>query len=108
MKFEVVVTIPFEKQAKPLLKKYKSLKTDIAAIIKSLSEDPSQGTPIGSSCYKIRLKIVSKGKGKSGGGRIITYVKIISNTVYLVSIYDKSVKENLTDKELQTFINWIR
>ncbi len=50
--------------------------------------------------YKIRLKIKSKGKDKSGGARVITCVKVISEVVYLVSIYDKSEQTDISDKEL--------
>ncbi len=107
-KFSVVVTVPFEKQAKPLLKKYKSLKSELVSITDSLIYKPKQGIAIGNNCYKIRFSIKSKGKGKNGGGRIITYLKINQNTVYLVGIYDKSEKENLSDKELAALIAWIR
>jgi hypothetical protein len=51
--------------------------------------------------HKIRLAITSKGKGKSGGARFITHVQVISTTVYLLSIYDKSEMENISDKEIQ-------
>ena len=66
-----------------------------------LSKNPKQGTPLGKDAYKIRLSITSKGKGKSGGERVITCVKIIAETVYLVSIYDKSTQADITDKELK-------
>ncbi|MDQ6482072.1 type II toxin-antitoxin system RelE/ParE family toxin [Dyadobacter sp. LHD-138] len=42
----------------------------------------------------------SKGKGKRGGARIITCVKVVNKSVYLLSIYDKSERENLDDLEL--------
>jgi hypothetical protein len=51
--------------------------------------------------YKIRLAIASKGKGKSGGARVITYVKITADTIFLTSIYDKSEKNTISDKELE-------
>lgn len=70
-----------------------------------LSKNPKQGTPLGKDAYKIRLSITSKGKGKSGGERVITCVKIIAETVYLVSIYDKSTQADITDKELKDRIN---
>ena len=63
--------------------------------------NPFIGTSLGKNFYKIRLSIRSKGKGKSGGARVITCVKILATTVYLASIYDKSEKENITDKELK-------
>ncbi len=64
-------------------------------------KDPVIGTHLGKDFYKIRLAITSKGKGKSGGARVITCVKIIAETVYLASIFDKSEKENISDKELK-------
>lgn len=90
----------FEKQAKKLSKKYNSLKDDLLVLRNSLEENPVQGTPIGKDCFKIRLAIASKSRGKSGGARVITCVKVVNDTVYLLAIYDKSQKENLADKEL--------
>ncbi|MBS9524977.1 type II toxin-antitoxin system RelE/ParE family toxin [Litoribacter ruber] len=49
----------------------------------------------------MRLAINSKGKGKSGGARIITYLKVSRETVYLASIFDKSQKNSISDKELE-------
>lgn len=97
-----ISSIPlFDKQAKRLAKKYPSLKTELVELLKSLADNPQQGTALGNSFYKIRLAIASKGKGKSGGARVITYVKITADTVFLTSIYDKSQKSTITDKELE-------
>ena len=49
------------------------------------------GVPIGKGCYKVRMAISSKGKGKSGGARVITYVRIVKKVVVLLTMYDKSV-----------------
>ena len=59
------------------------------------------GIALGNDCYKIRMAITSKGKGKSGGARIITYVAVIQSNIFLLSIYDKSEAENISDKELK-------
>jgi hypothetical protein len=72
-----------------------------------LEEDPTKGTSIGNNCQKIRLAIASKGKGKSGGASVITHAIFIENIVYLLSIYDKSEIENLTDKEIFGLIQQI-
>jgi len=101
MSFSIVTIDSFEKELKHLAKKYPSLKKDLAALSESLEIQPMQGTPIGNNCYKIRLAITSKSQGKSGGARIITYVYVSGKIVYLLSIYDKSESENITDKELQ-------
>ncbi len=104
MSFKVLTTSDFKKDSKPLLKKYKSLKTEILDLIASLEEEPTQGKPLGNDCYKIRLAIKSKGKGKSGGARVITCVKVVDGFVYLLTIYSKSEKDNISDKELQELL----
>ena len=76
-------------------------------MVKTLKENPQQGILIGHNCYKIRLSIASKGKGKSGGARVITNFVVTDNTVYLLSIYDKSDKETLTDKELIDLLQFL-
>ncbi|HAH55944.1 MAG TPA: hypothetical protein DCM02_11860 [Flavobacterium sp.] len=96
---------PFERKLKRLAKKYKSLASDLVSVIDELIENPTLGTPIGKDCYKLRIAIASKGKGKSGGARMITYVRIVKQTVFLMDIYDKSEQANITDKELQMLID---
>lgn len=104
-----VKTIPrFEKELKRLAKKYPSLKTEYIALVRSLIEKPEQGTSIGNNCFKIRISIGSKGKGKSGGARVITYIQIAHSEVYLLSIYDKSEQENISDKELASLLLFIQ
>jgi hypothetical protein len=98
MIYNVLATSFFERELKALNKKYRSLKKDLAALIIQLEHQPATGTDLGGNCYKIRLAISSKRKGKSGGARVITYVKVINTTVYLLSIYDKSEMENISDK----------
>ena len=96
-----IKTIPrFDKQLKRLVKKHPSFKADFINFVASLKINPEQGTALGNNCYKIRLAITSKGKGKSGGARVITNLIIHAKTVYLISIYDKSEKTNITDREL--------
>jgi len=65
------------------------------------------GTPIGNDCYKIRIAITSKGKGKNGGARIITNIKITKNKVYLITIYDKAEQADISDKELKELIRFL-
>jgi len=107
MSYKVKTTDVFEKQAKRLVKKYVSLKNELLQLVKELKENPEHGTAIGKSCFKIRIAIASKGKGKSGGARVIANFVVSNSTVYLLSIYDKSEKENLTDKELTELLEAI-
>jgi mRNA-degrading endonuclease RelE of RelBE toxin-antitoxin system len=107
MSFNVLSIAVFEKQTKRLLKKYPSLKDELIQLVQSLQKNPEQGTLIGKSCFKIRIAIASKRKGKRGGARIITNFILSDNTVYLLSIYDKSEKDNLSDKELEDLLKYL-
>src|SRR5690606_14312311 len=103
-----IASIPlFDRQAQRLAKKYPSLKKDLARHIEKLTDQPEQGTSLGNSIYKIRLAIGSKGKGTSGGARVVTYVKVSRNTVYLSSIFDKSEKSTITDSELEQIFKMV-
>ncbi|MFM2388413.1 MAG: hypothetical protein RL660_3170 [Bacteroidota bacterium] len=103
-----VASIPlFDQQAKKLAKKFPSLKSDLAALVEVLITNPKQGKALGNDFYKIRLSIASKGKGKSGGARIISYVKVTQTKVFLTCIYDKSEKSNISDKELKKIFELI-
>ncbi len=114
MKTEVRITRSFRKAVKSLLKKYASLLDELADLEAELLKHPRLGTPLGSDAYKIRLKIKSKGKGKSGGARIISHLEteligIVETKeeliiVNLIAIYDKSETESITDKELKKLI----
>lgn len=101
MSFNIVTTPPFEKELKQLAKKYSSIKNDIADLASQLRKEPKMGTALGNDCYKIRMAITSKGKGKSGGARVITFVQIIETTIFLLSIYDKADAANISDKVLK-------
>jgi len=106
MSYNVLSISPFDKQLKRLSKKYPSLKKEFSELIEALETNPEQGTALGNNCYKVRIAIASKGKGKSGGARVITNIVISENTVYLLSIYDKSEKQNLTDLELKELLKF--
>ena len=115
MKVTVRITKSFKAAAKPLLKKYQSLSKDLSLLEKELINTPRLGTPLGKDLYKIRLNITSKGKGKSGGARVISllettligYAEIVSEkeiTVNLITIYDKGDVDTISDKELKDLI----
>lgn len=107
MSFRIILHGNFEREARNLIKRYRSLALELAELRDALKLDPQQGTPIGNDCYKIRLAIRSKGKGKSGGARVINCVVAVREEVYLLSIYDKSEQGTLTDKRLKELLKQI-
>jgi mRNA-degrading endonuclease RelE of RelBE toxin-antitoxin system len=107
MSYKVIAIPQFKRDFKKLSKKYPSLKNEYTELIETLEQDPTTGTPIGNHCYKIRLAVASKGKGKSGGARVITCVRVVQSSVYLLSIYDKSDQETISDHDLFDLIKFI-
>ena len=105
MNFSVKITENFRKEAKRLAKKYPSLKSDLEVLIRELEVNPEKETALGYNIFKIRMAIASKGKGKSGGARVITLVEISDNTVYLISIYNKGDIDSISVDEILTIIN---
>ncbi|MDR0829906.1 MAG: addiction module toxin RelE [Prevotellaceae bacterium] len=93
MNFEV--TAEFEKSLKRLGKKYPSLKKDYENFLEELEQNPLIGDEIFPNCRKARIAIKSKGKGKSGGGRIIFYIEVTNENIVLLYAYDKSEMENV-------------
>ncbi|MDR6563077.1 MULTISPECIES: type II toxin-antitoxin system RelE/ParE family toxin [unclassified Arcicella] len=104
---KVVILPSFKKAFKPLFKKYKSIDMDFEKLLDSLEENAFQGVSIGKDCHKVRMAITVKGKGKSGGARVITCVKIVNETIYLLTIYDKSEQENIHEKELDQLLTQV-
>jgi len=70
----IIPTRRFERELKRLIKKFPTLKNEFAQLIENLVRNPQTGTYIGNNCYKIRLAMAAKGKGKSGGARIISHL----------------------------------
>lgn len=99
------VTQEFKRQIKPLVKKYRSMLEDYATLLNELRENPRMGVELGGDMHKVRMAITSKGKGKSGGARVITYVldEVESDTVVrLLTIYDKNEIQNVSMSFLKT------
>jgi mRNA-degrading endonuclease RelE of RelBE toxin-antitoxin system len=107
MNYSIEVSDKFEKDLKRLSKKFPSLKKEYAELITSLKTNPFQGTQLGNGCYKIRVAIASKGKGKSGGARVITHVFVAGKVVYLLAMFDKSEQENISEKDILNILNTI-
>ena len=110
MSVEVVVSDNFRKEAKKYLKKFPSLKSELVELSDSLLLNPKQGVKLTETTFKIRIASKSKGKGKSGGFRVITYlVETVEEdeeavVVTLLSIYDKSETNTLKDKDIGLLI----
>ncbi|MDE6576724.1 MAG: addiction module toxin RelE [Muribaculaceae bacterium] len=93
MNYDIIPTPDFERAFKALSKRHRSLKQDLIDFSKSLQENPFQGDELTPGIRKIRMSIKSKGRGKSGGARVITYTLVVNESmgrIYLIDIYDKA------------------
>lgn len=97
----------FLRQAKRLRKKYHSFEKDFYIFLNEMDANPFQGVDLGNGIRKVRMPIASKGKGKSGGARVITYTlnEISDDEINLtfLTIYDKSDIPSVSEE----FIDWL-
>ena len=104
MNYEIVTTEDFDKNVKPLAKKYLSFLDDLEKFKKKLLANPEMGSTLGGNARKVRMTIASKGKGKRGGARVITcnvLINKINTDIYLLAIYDKGEQESISIKEIE-------
>ena len=105
MSYLVKTLLPFERAAKTLIKKYPSLAGELRQLRQTLANEPTTGKSLGRNCYKVRLAIENKGKGRSGGARVITYVAVVQQEVVLLTIFDKNEREDLGPNELKGLLS---
>ena len=114
MNSRIVASEEFMRRAKKLAKKHKSLSKDLVELNELLLREPRHGVLIHPDVYKVRLAIKSKGKGKSGGARVITYVEteiketVNLTVVYLLTIYDKSEVSTASEAYLEQIIDTVK
>ena len=103
-----IFTTPyFERRYKRFKKKFATLDEDYEALVNRLEVNPESGTSLGSGLYKVRMASASKGQGKSGGFRVVTYLR--RNTadgtdIILITIYDKSEETTVAKGELEKLV----
>lgn len=110
MNVTLILGEEFERNFKRLAKKYKSLPNDYLELSKSLKETPFQGVELGKGVRKIRMAIGSKDSGKSGGARVLTLTVLVSDdaNVTLLTIYDKSEIDNVSDKYIKMLVDEVK
>ncbi|MBO5849220.1 MAG: addiction module toxin RelE [Bacteroidales bacterium] len=104
MNYRIILNNSFLKEVKRLAKKYYSFKEDLEALQNELKINPYSGVDLGNGLRKVRMAIKSKGRGKSHGARIITYILLISENeseINLLTIYDKAERENISREEIE-------
>lgn len=107
MSYDVQLTETFQKSIKALKKKYPHAKDDLLHYIKALEEDPSVGDPIpgwNKEIWKVRVASSDVKKGKRGGYRLIYFWKTGEMKIYLLVVYFKGEKAEITKKEIEALL----
>jgi mRNA-degrading endonuclease RelE of RelBE toxin-antitoxin system len=100
----ILETEKFSKSVKKLKKRFRHIEDDCAQFIEHIKFEEDLGIHIGNGVYKARIPNSDKKSGKSGGYRLISYLKFIDNELYLLFIYDKSDFESLSENEIDVLV----
>lgn len=97
-------TDTFNKAVKALKKRFRTIEKDWMDFVNSIKTDEDLGVHLGDGIYKTRIANSDKHSGKSGGYRLISYLKLIDNELYLLYIYDKSDFESIHENKIDQLI----
>ena len=103
MNYTIKTAKSFDKEIKRLRKRYASIADDYENLLNELRNNPHLGTDLGGGLRKIRMAITSKGRGKSGGARVITFSVVVAveeTDINLLFIYDKAERASITMNEI--------
>ena len=95
----------FRASFKRLSKKYRTLKHDLLKAMDEIQDSPSEaGVPLFGTVRKMRMAISAKGRGKSGGARLILSLYQQEGVVFFLFIYDKKEMENVSDEFIKEIL----
>ena len=103
MNLKLIPTLEFKKSVKKLSKRYALIANDLKTLKAELENNPSAGVHLYNNCYKIRLKNSSIPIGKSGGFRVIYFLRQ-EEKIYLLEIYSKSDIESIDESRLKEIL----
>lgn len=107
MQYRIESLATFDREVKRLSKRYPSMAADIKALKAEILANPSLGVSLGKNVRKIRMRIASKGRGKSGGVRVITVTVVAAveeTEIDLLYIYDKADRTSITETEIEALL----
>lgn len=100
----ILETEKFSKSVKKLKKRFRHIEEDCEEFIEHIVYEEDLGTHLGDGVYKARIANSDKKSGKSSGYRLISYLKLIDNELYLLFIYNKGDFENLSENEIDQLV----
>lgn len=90
----IIETSVFEKKAQKLLSG-----AEYDWLILTLADNPKSGDVIRGTGGFRKIRLAREGGGKSGGFRVVYFFHCEGCPIYLIDVYAKSGKSNLTEQE---------
>lgn len=106
LSIQVEASPMFSRNLRDLAKKYRNIRNDIKPVVEQLEQGDLPGDQIpgvGYAVFKLRVRNSDTQKGKSGGYRLIYYVKT-STGIILLTIYAKSEQVDIAAKDIQNIV----
>jgi len=107
---EAVTTVrftpEFKRNLRALAKKYRHIRSDIQPVIKQIQAGVSVGDQIpgtGHTIFKARVRNSDARKGKSGGYRLLYYLKTPSEII-LITIYSKLEQSDISVAQIRRIV----
>ena len=103
---QIDYTPEFQQQVRRLKRRYRSIQQDLQGLLEQLENGETPGdqmTGTGYTVYKVRLKNSDAQRGKSGGYRVIYYLRT-TESVTLLSMYSKSDQVTISAETVQRII----
>ncbi|MEB3356017.1 MAG: type II toxin-antitoxin system RelE/ParE family toxin [Synechococcales bacterium] len=103
----IEATLTFQRNIRKLTKKYRSIQEDVQPIIEQLQQGVFLGDRIpevGYEVFKLRIRNRDAQRGKSGGYRLIYYLKTV-NRIILLTIYSKSEQADIQADAIKQIIS---
>ncbi len=105
----VIFSRQFTHEFKRLQKRYRHIGDDLHLLLDDLKqgETPGDQVPgVGYPAYKVRVQNRDGQSGKRGGYRVLYYLRV-KDTIYLITIYSKRERDNITGEEIRRLIQAI-
>jgi mRNA-degrading endonuclease RelE of RelBE toxin-antitoxin system len=103
---QIALTPRFQRDLRDLAKRYRSIRLDLQPLMEQLQSGETPGdrvTGIKYQIFKVRLKNSNIQKGKSGGYRVIYYLKT-ETEIILATIYSKSDLSDVSNHVIEEAI----
>ena len=104
---EVFYTPEFKRNVRAMAKKYHHIQSDVQPFIDQIQSgkligDKVQGT--GYTIFKVRIRNSDVSRGKSGGYRVIYYLKT-PTAIILVTIYSKTEQSDVSPAKIRKILS---